>query len=337
MLTARARPDDAAARADVARAWLRLGKPDVALGWAKEAYRMKKSEEHEALVRSIARMLSQKRVEKWELAPTSLVARPTSRSLESQLNALLGGAVFKVHTQVGPIGDIEALAPTGRGKRAFLALLFASFAAGLFVAGAIVRDVRRGSQCTAMAHDLEGYLRAGALREADETLDRMRALAMETGRSRELAPLMARAEATLYRYVDQSEERKNGVELLLANGGEGTFDGVVARALITDPARLGEMQDILQAIAKEHRDPEAAFLVAVGLAARGRKKAADHAFEQAIDLEPANLPHLAHHARWLATTKRAREAEEIVDQMKTIDPESFWIDWVEEEIREGNA
>lgn len=267
--------------------------------------------------------------ESWEVAKTTLVAAPVKPSVESQMNALLGGRLFRERTRMVRLPEVRAIAPRRQRRTVLLSLFVASFALGLAGAGAIAHGANQSRRCAALVRELEGFLRTGALREADETLDRVRVLAGAAGRSRALAPLMARAEATLFHFVDASEERRQAVEALLDAGGEGTFDGVVARALLTPPEDLGELQPVLEAIANEKRDPEAAFLVALSLAARGREEAADRAFEQAIDLEPSHLPHLAHHARWLARTGRTVESGEVLDQMRNIDPESPWIEWVE--------
>ncbi len=363
ILAAKAAPEDPARRAEVARAWLRIGKADLALTWAREAYRLDRSQENAALLREVGRYIIEPKTvvgppgdppkpaapptqvmriraarasrvsESWESAPTQAIDPVTPASLESQLNALFGGDLFNEETQYGQLTAVRTLRPPRKGRRMFMSLMVGTFAVGLVAAGWVAHDLKKSRECATLVHDLEGFLRTGELRHADEALDRVRLLADDTHRTRELAPLMARAEATLYRYVDSSQDRKRSVEKLLKAVGEGTFDAVVARALITPPSQLGDLQPMLQKIATEARDPEAAFLVGVSLASGGRRKAADKAFEAAIDLEPANLPHLAHQARWLARTGHPKDADEVLDQMRTIDPESAWIDWVEEEVR----
>jgi tetratricopeptide (TPR) repeat protein len=346
MRAARDRPDDPDAKAEVARAWLRVGKPKVAVAWAQDAYRMKSTAENAALLRAVTEQLQGPssagqqapeqqplRVEKWEVMATSLMPPPSPVPLESQLNAMFGGGLFREPTLIEKISVVHELRPPRRAASTFVRLVLATVAVGLVAFALAAQRVKHSRECAQLIGDLAGYLRTGELRVADEALERARVLAAEPDRARLLAPLMARAEATLYRYVDASDERRTSVEAMLAASGEGSFDAVIARALITPDAELAALQPVLQMIADETRDPEAAFLLAVSLVAAGRTEDADRAYARAVDLEPSHLPHLAHYAVWVTRSGRAEEAGEIVDQMKTIDPESPWIGWVEDNTR----
>jgi hypothetical protein len=270
------------------------------------------------------------RTQTWELAGTSLIGPPSRAKLESQLNAMFGGQVFDEPTRLDAVAPRRSIRPARRRAALPLFVLCLATAATIFV---VTREVRNERERALVAHDLAGFLRSGALREADEALDRAYILARHSKHARVLAPLMARAEATLYHYVDSSEERKRDVEQILAVTGEGTFDAAVARALITPVDELVDLQGVLQVIADETRDPEATFLLGMSLDAAGRTKAADRMFERALDLEPSHLPHLAMYAVWSKRIRRLDRTNEVLDQMRTIDPDSPWIGWVEDQIQ----
>jgi hypothetical protein len=60
--------DDSSARAEVAREWLRRGKPERALTWAREAYRLKRTMANAQLIRDVKNRIH-------EIAPrTQLIA-----------------------------------------------------------------------------------------------------------------------------------------------------------------------------------------------------------------------------------------------------------------------
>jgi Tfp pilus assembly protein PilF len=281
---------------------------------------------------SKARAPQLQRAESWEVVATSLLPGRKTAPLESQMNAMFGGDLFRERTRIQPAVKHSALRPPQRIGGAFVKMLLLAIAVGAVAFGAAAQRVKRSRELVSLRHDLAGYLRTGELRHADEAMERALMLA-DPQQAKAMAPLLARTEATLYRYVDSSAERRSSAERWLKTGGEGTFDATIARALITPDSELSGMQAVLRAIAIETRDAEATHLFGVSLDAAGRRKDAGRAFNRALDLEPSHLPHLAHYAVWMTREGRASEAGDLIDQMKTIDPESPWIAWVEEEIR----
>jgi tetratricopeptide (TPR) repeat protein len=271
--------------------------------------------------------------ERWEVVATSLLPNRKPVPLESQMNAMFGGALFRERTRLIPVAAPQPIRAPRRPASTFVKLLAMTVALGVVSFVVTARRLEKSREYAALTHDLAAFLRTGELRQADELLDRARSFAVDPQQARAMAPLMARAEATLYRYVDGSEERRKSVETWLALTGEGTFDAAVARALITPDAELVPMQGILRTIAVQSLDPEAAFLFGVSLAQVGRRADADKAYARAVDLEPSHLPHLAHYAVWVSQNGRKSDAIELVDQMRTIDPESPWIAWVEDETK----
>jgi tetratricopeptide (TPR) repeat protein len=331
MIAARERPDDPEARAAAGQAWLELGKPKVARIWLLDAVHMAPKEERykRMLLQIEEALLTTDEVwgpEKgtavvvhepapWELASTSTVAPPSKPSLESQMNALLGGDLFRERTQMIPRVVVTSLTAPAKKGRVLAYAVAAGVLGSVFAGAAVLSDLERTRERELVAKDLAVYLATGSLDQAAEALDHLRSLG-------ELDPVLeARAEATLYRYGDHSDVRRARAAASL-RGAKETDDALVARALIASDSELRMMQDDLRAVWKRSGDGEAAFLLAVIV---GQQRA----YEAAIDLEPSHIPHLAHYAMFLGNTDAARD---VLDQIRDVDPESPWVEKLEKEL-----
>lgn len=338
MLTARQRPQDAEARAEVARAWLALGKPEVARTWAMEAVRMQPgAKAYEALLQEIAAAAGQggwgqegptslvrfrSGPDPWEVAATDEVGAPVTPDLDSQMNALFGGGLFDEPTSFQQPSVVLAIRPAPKRGRGVLRLLLAGTVLLAVGIGLLTNEVVKRRELAHLSQELEELLRTGSLEEARPVIAKLKRLAEEG----EIRPVVVRAEAMLFHYLDRKEGRRDLVMRSLPVLAP-SYDAVVARALIADPKDLPRMRGDLERVARVAEDPEAAFLLAV---IDGRRKS----YEAAIDLEPSHLPHLEHLARWYLEKKKRAEAREVLDQMRTVNPESRFTQAVEEEVED---
>lgn len=339
MLSARKRPQDPDARAEVARAWLALGKPEVARTWAMEAVRMKPGKKaYEALLQEIAAaggqgawgeegptalVRFQTGPDPWEVAATDEIGGPAPPSLDSQMNALFGGALFDEQTSFLPPSIVLALRPAPKRGRGALRLLIAGITLAAVAVGLLTNEIVKRRELAHVSQELEGFLRTGSVEEARPVMEKLQGLAKEG----ETQPIVVRAEAMLYHYLDQDEGRRDFIERALPAMASDTYDAVVARALIASEEDLPKMRADLERVAEGAEDPEAAFLLAV--ISQKRKR-----YEAAVDLEPSHLPHLAHLARWYLGNEKRDRARDVLDQMRTVNPESRFTRMVEEEVED---
>lgn len=260
-------------------------------------------------------------------APTPAAPTP---ALDAQLAALFGVRLFGAWTaSVAPAG-LPGWARAGESRlpqRLAAALVAVTLVGGAALAigyRALVRQrhVEGVKQVEAIAE----LLRVGSVEALGAAVDAARAAVVddEAVRSAE-DPLLARADATAWRYCDAQPARR--ARVLAATAGvdnAGVGDLVVARALIISEADQAPLLPMLRRLAGVGKDAQAALLVAVILLRANDLSGAEQAVRRALELEPANVIVLAESA-WIRVRRgQGRLAESRSAEALDMDPRSSW-------------
>jgi hypothetical protein len=162
---------------------------------------------------------------------------------------------------------------------------------------------------------LKELLRCGSFAQAADVLSKI----PEDVRPKRAA-LIARAEATIYRYHDADPKRRERVLRYFETASDKTSpEWMVTIALLAPRLELlAQLDGLRRAAEADREDPEPIFLAAEAWARAGVIKLADAAFAQAEGVAPAHLPHLARYVAYQVELGRAYQVSNLISQMRDV-------------------
>ncbi|MCU0619922.1 MAG: hypothetical protein MUC69_00285 [Gemmatimonadales bacterium] len=253
--------------------------------------------------------------------PSAAARRSGRAHIDQQMAALLGASVFGpwAASERPPAGTRRrARRRTWRGALAAAAVACGAVALALVVNASLVHV--RQERATKAVRSLREFLLIGDLVRASRLVVPEAALADDDHRH-----VVARAEATLYRFHDAAPARRARAARLLADHPATGYDAVVARALLLPRAERASRLAELRALDRPgQRDPCAALLVAIALAPR-HDEAAAAAFDRALLLGPDHAPLLSAAAEFEHRRGRGQRAVGHLEALVETNPRSPWV------------
>lgn len=311
MRLVREAPEEGEIYRTIAQIWAVLGKAELSREWAKRAEQLGQVPKTEVIARP-------------RRAPSVKLKRVPDP--EIRMRALLGQSLFgerDVSTGVRPAAGFSELAGEISRRRAIIAgiALLTLIGAGGVVRAAVAH--RAGEDVSKETETLAHLMETGSVEQVAAAIPRFAALAENSGASAKDRAALARAEATVYRYLDADPARKAKITGTLLDQTLNDDDAVLARALIADDEDNIEKIDTLKAIAaRRPKASEPVFLIASAYRAAGRFKEAQRTMKAAEELEPSHLPHLLAELLFFSERDNKSEALRVYEQMNDVQPTS---------------
>lgn len=338
----------------VAAEWMKFGMPEKALPWAYQAKKLASDPSaYEPLVERASQMVFEQleaddeeplETTNWNSGLNSpagmpqefareentdkivLDRLPMKNEVDRQLGLLLGDHVLRPETGNLIAPDVVT-EDVGRARWGLRLMAVAAVAAVVFggrTAYQLTVEKKLRAEIVAERAELPELLRVGSHTLAAEVVERLTEADEALGIDASADPLIARADAVLYRKHDADPERRARLKTFFETRAiAGQPDAMAASAIVRSrSARLNVRAALIEQLDVDANDVDVPYALATSSVRADQQTEADEQFATVEFREPANQFNLMQIIRSHLAAGRSDEAEQLLAQMRDVDPES---------------